>query len=142
MLKALEADKDCLNQSHKMRMATAYGLERFWGEHLRLKNGKKESDLIKSDYWKATWDALVPIMASAHLTQPIRHEEQQSLILLIEFLTRFSMLFGGFGKSWRCADHRLFYPKYYDQGRKSLIGCHWEWLGPRACVREKRMHFL
>ena len=44
---------DVLNESHKMRMNTAYGLERFWGEHLRLK-GETEGD-----YWKDVWDGLV-----------------------------------------------------------------------------------
>ena len=29
-------EKNVLNESHKMRMAVAYGLERFWGEHLSL----------------------------------------------------------------------------------------------------------
>ena len=70
VLNALEADKDCLNQSYKMRMATAYGLERFWGEHLRLRNGKKDTDQAKSDYWKATWDQLVEVMDKAGVTLP------------------------------------------------------------------------
>jgi CRISPR-associated protein Cmr6 len=35
------------------------------------------------------------------------------------------MLLGGFGKSWRRVDHRLFMPKY----QKHLIGCHWQWTG-------------
>lgn len=50
-----------LNQAHKMRMTIAYGLERFWGEHLRLK-GKKASDENKSRFWKETWDAFCTIM--------------------------------------------------------------------------------
>lgn len=58
VLKAMKRDKDSLNQAYKMRMATAYGLERFWGEHLRLE-GKEQA---KSDYWKETWDTLVEIM--------------------------------------------------------------------------------
>jgi hypothetical protein len=36
-----------------MRLAVAYGLERFWGEHLRL---RKETE---GEYWKDTWDKLV-----------------------------------------------------------------------------------
>ncbi len=44
--------------------------------------------------------------------------ERQFLALLIKF----SMLLGGFGRSWRRSDHKLFYPAY----RKDiLIGCHW-----------------
>ncbi|MGQ9864883.1 MAG: hypothetical protein ACUVSQ_01145 [Pseudanabaenaceae cyanobacterium] len=67
VLMVKQQDADALNQSHKMRMAVAYGLERFWGEHLRLQT--KESD-IKAWYWKATWDALVKIAAKAHVEIP------------------------------------------------------------------------
>jgi hypothetical protein len=66
VLEAKQRDRDSLNQSYKMRMAIAYGLERFWGEHLRLQ--AKERD--KSEYWKATWDALVKVMATAGVTLP------------------------------------------------------------------------
>ena len=66
VLAAKQRDKKTLNQSHNMRMAVAYGLERFWGEHLRLQ--KKES--LKSQYWKETWDALVKIMHQAGVTLP------------------------------------------------------------------------
>lgn len=76
------------------------------------------------------------------LTKEISDEERAGLTLLIESLTRFAMVFGGFGKSWRRADHRLFYPEYYDRGRKPLIGCHWEWLGNLALVRENRVRRL
>ena len=50
--------QDVLNESHKMRLAVAYGLERFWGEHLRL---RKETE---GKYWKDTWDELVKILKS------------------------------------------------------------------------------
>ena len=70
VLDALSADKDSLNQSHKMRMAVTYGLERFWGEHLRLRNSKKDSDRAKSNYWKATWDEFVAVMKKAGVTIP------------------------------------------------------------------------
>ena len=66
VLNARERDPKSLNQSHKMRMAVAYGLERFWGEHLRLK-AKEET---KSKYWKETWDALHNIMGKAGVTIP------------------------------------------------------------------------
>ena len=68
VLDAKLREPDSLNQSYKMRMAVAYGLERFWGEHLRLQ--KKDSDLKKSQYWKETWDALVNIMKKAGVTLP------------------------------------------------------------------------
>lgn len=66
VLEAKVRDPQSLNQAHKMRMSTAYGLERFWGEHLRLQ-GKEEA---KSKYWKATWDALVDTLGRAGITIP------------------------------------------------------------------------
>lgn len=66
VLVARENDPKSLNQSYKMRMAVAYGLERFWGEHLRLQ-GKEES---KSKYWKATWDELSEVMLKVGITLP------------------------------------------------------------------------
>jgi len=47
--------KDVLNETHKMRMTIAYGLERFWGEPLRL---EKESQ-PKANYWKDVWKTLL-----------------------------------------------------------------------------------
>ncbi|NET59591.1 MAG: hypothetical protein F6K47_26615 [Symploca sp. SIO2E6] len=44
------------------------------------------------------------------------------------YLLRFSMLLGGFGKSWRRVHHKLFYPNYFQRGDKPMIGCHWEFL--------------
>jgi hypothetical protein len=66
ILKAKTRDRDSLNQAFKMRETVAYGLERFWGEHLRLQ--AKEPN--KSLYWKETWDALVEIMKNAGITIP------------------------------------------------------------------------
>jgi len=65
-LEAKERDRDSLNQAFKMREAVAYGLERFWGEHLRLQ-GKEAA---KSKYWKATWDELVRLMDEAGVKIP------------------------------------------------------------------------
>jgi hypothetical protein len=59
-------DSPCLREAYKMREAVAYGLERFWGEHLRHQ-GKEQK---KSDYWKATWTALVNIMSDSGITLP------------------------------------------------------------------------
>jgi CRISPR-associated protein Cmr6 len=50
-------------------------------------------------------------------------EHRPYLQKLLEKLTQFAMLLGGFGKSWRRADHRIFYPAY----TKHIIGCHWDW---------------
>lgn len=58
--------KDVLNESHKMRMTIAYGLERFWGEHLRLE--KEKSD--KAKYWLAVWEKLHKILDDAGVTLP------------------------------------------------------------------------
>ncbi|ESA33438.1 hypothetical protein N836_21310 [Leptolyngbya sp. Heron Island J] len=66
VLMARERDPQSLNQSYKMRMAVPYGLERFWGEHLRLK-GREED---KALYWKETWNELVKVMAKAGITLP------------------------------------------------------------------------
>ncbi len=73
VLEARARDRKSLNQSFKMREAVAYGLERFWGEHLRLKGRSKGSGDefdCKSQYWKATWDALVSIMQPAGVKIP------------------------------------------------------------------------
>jgi hypothetical protein len=73
VLGAKERDRKSLNQSFKMREAVAYGLERFWGEHLRLKGKSKhpgdEFDK-KSLYWKETWDDLVAIMKLSGIVIP------------------------------------------------------------------------
>ncbi|WYM02752.1 MAG: hypothetical protein HEQ19_28020 [Gloeotrichia echinulata CP02] len=64
-------DKEVLNESHKMRVTAAYGLERFWGEHLRLMEKKKDSeDYIKGEYWLATWNILVKIMKTSGIIVP------------------------------------------------------------------------
>ncbi|MEC4813304.1 MAG: hypothetical protein SAK29_08550 [Scytonema sp. PMC 1069.18] len=61
-------DKETVNQVHKMRTTVAYGLERFWGEHLRL-NGRK------SAYWEETWNKLVEIMGRADINIPNTPED-------------------------------------------------------------------
>ena len=66
VLAAKQRNRDSLNQGYKMRMSVAYGLERFWGEHLRLQNKEPE----KSQYWKETWDVLVEVMKKTDVTIP------------------------------------------------------------------------
>ncbi len=63
-------DREVLGESHKMRMTTPYGLERFWGEHLRLAQSKKDEEQAKSEFWKATWDELCKIMKQAGIKLP------------------------------------------------------------------------
>ena len=53
VLKARQRDPETLNQSYKMRAACAYGLERFWGEHLRLADKEIEKAAFVADVWKA-----------------------------------------------------------------------------------------
>ena len=53
-------------------------------------------------------------------------DERTKLKKLAEQLIKFSMLLGGFGKSWRRVDHRLVYKDYLHGKRKPMIGCHWE----------------
>lgn len=69
-------------------------------------------------------------------------EHEEALKKLISALTRFAMVFGGFGKSWRRADHRLFYEEYYENEYKSLIGCHWQWLGERSLALDVQVRNL
>ncbi|MBD2388505.1 hypothetical protein [Cylindrospermum sp. FACHB-282] len=53
-------------------------------------------------------------------------EYKKELKILAMQLLRFSMLIGGFGKSGRRIDHRIFFPQYLDNSNKPMIGCHWE----------------
>ncbi|NJK53903.1 MAG: hypothetical protein HC936_15885 [Leptolyngbyaceae cyanobacterium SU_3_3] len=57
-----------LNESHKMRMSVAYGLERFWGEHLRLLSDRNSQE--KGRYWKSVWDKLEAILKTADIELP------------------------------------------------------------------------
>jgi len=60
------------------------------------------------------------------LTRSLPEQEQTALTKLVTDLMWFAMVLGGFGKSWRRADHRLF---YHDSDYEKLIGCHWQWPG-------------
>lgn len=66
VLKARNTDPDSLNQAYKMRASCAYGLERFWGEHLRL-SAKEPS---KAQFVADVWTGFVGIMARAGVTLP------------------------------------------------------------------------
>lgn len=73
-------------------------------------------------------------------TRPNLPDEAAELLkTFVTQLNRFAMLLGGFGKSWRRSDHRLFYPDYYDADRlKPLIGCHWQWR-QRSLITETKL---
>jgi hypothetical protein len=62
-----ENTKDVLNESYKMRMTIAYGLERFWGEHLRLERDSSRKSQAKAKYWKGVWKKLYEILHDAGL---------------------------------------------------------------------------
>ncbi len=53
-------------------------------------------------------------------------EYKKELKKIATQILRFSMLLGGFGKSWRRIDHRIFFPEYLQHGNKPMIGCHWQ----------------
>jgi hypothetical protein len=66
VLKARNRDPDSLNQAHKMRASCAYGLERFWGEHLRL----NEKEPAKASFVADVWRALVGILKRGGVDLP------------------------------------------------------------------------
>ena len=69
------------------------------------------------------------------------HED--TLKRLLAQLVQFAMVLGGFGKSWRRSDHRLFFEEYYENDRyKPLIGCHWQWLDNVALKRDVQVRSL
>jgi len=58
-----------------------------------------------------------------------RNGEDESLAAeLLAALHGITMSLGGFGKSWRRPDHRIFLPDYV----KTPIGCHWQWREPET----------
>ncbi len=66
VLSARQRDPQSLNQAHKMRMSVAYGLERFWGEQLRLQGKEPE----KAKFWEETWNTLIDVMNNAGMKLP------------------------------------------------------------------------
>jgi len=68
------------------------------------------------------------------LMKDISERDQKNLKIWITQLVKFAMLLGGFGRSWRRVDHRLFshrqfLPRYLtniqNQNINPMIGCHW-----------------
>ena len=66
-----------------------------------------------------TGDATLDILLMKSNIEPRQREELKLFTLR---LVKFAMLLGGFGKSWRRADHRRFFPSY----KRQMIGCHWQ----------------
>jgi hypothetical protein len=73
-----QEQRDVLSQVYKMRTTVAYGLERFWGEQLRLEGEE-------AAYWKATWDKLVEIMALADIEIPNLENQSDQISQLWQF---------------------------------------------------------
>ena len=56
-------------------------------------------------------------------------EDISNLHELSTKLVQFTILFSGFGKSWRRICHKEFYyTRYFENPRKQVIGCHWEFI--------------
>jgi CRISPR-associated protein Cmr6 len=75
-----------------------------------------------------------------HLTGKLDPERCLALKNLVTALTHFAMILGGFGKSWRRADHRLFFEEYYSDNDKPLIGCHWQWADDLTLQEDRLWH--
>ncbi len=58
--------KGVIGQSHKMRTTVAFGLERFWGEQLRL----LDKEPPKGRYWRDTWKSFAAIMLRGGIKLP------------------------------------------------------------------------
>ncbi|PSB21317.1 hypothetical protein C7B65_05150 [Phormidesmis priestleyi ULC007] len=66
-----------------------------------------------------TGDAVLDVLL---MKSDLTPEQRDELRLFTIRLMKFAMLLGGFGKSWRRADHRKFFPDY----QRQMIGCHWQ----------------
>ncbi|MEG4320847.1 MULTISPECIES: hypothetical protein [unclassified Microcoleus] len=76
--------------------------------------------------------------SSLHLLmmqKKMSEENRKTLGFWTTQLVKFAMLLGGFGKSWRRVDHRLFshsteFPRYLTNSQRQninpMIGCHWQ----------------
>ncbi len=96
------------------------------------------SSNLRPDECLGTFQGKIPTY-EAHLnltwllTREVPEEERLKLKTLIKYLSRFAMVFGGFGKSWRRADSRQFFIPNYQH----LIGCHWQWWGDSLNIDER-----
>lgn len=66
-----------------------------------------------------TGDATLDVLL---MRSDLSQSDREELKLFAIRLMKFAMLLGGFGKSWRRADHRIFMPDY----NRQMIGCHWQ----------------
>lgn len=56
----------------------------------------------------------------------IQGKELCQIQAIVQQIIQFTMLFGGFGKSWRRVDHNIFKPDYPKRDQGHQIGCHWK----------------
>jgi len=74
VLKAIERDlknkTKSVGQAHRLRGSCAYGLERFWGEQIRLMNEKNSNDKAKGEFTQDVWKAFASIMKSTGINLP------------------------------------------------------------------------
>ena len=87
-----------------------------FGEHKYKPNGNKVVVMPTYDLQAGKLDLLC-----LNNTYP-----QKELKKFVTYLIKFSLLLGGFGKSWRRVDHSLFFPEYFNRNDKPAIGCHWK----------------
>ncbi|WP_232228489.1 hypothetical protein [Lyngbya sp. PCC 8106] len=87
-----------------------------FGEHRYKPNANKVVIMPTYDLQAGTLDLLW-----LNNTYP-----EKVLKRFVTYLIKFSLLLGGFGKSWRRVNHNLFFPEYFNKGDKPAIGCHWE----------------
>jgi hypothetical protein len=69
------SDKDksnVFNEVFKMRSTIAFGIERFWGEPLRLQGDGSNKNLAKAkaQYWEEVWNIFKDIMNEAEISLP------------------------------------------------------------------------
>lgn len=83
------------------------------GEHNYFPNGKRTRPMPLYNLKSGRLDILSVKSCS--------EKDREFLTLLIKF----SLLLGGFGKSWRRVHHGLFYQSYFNNHDKPMIGCHW-----------------
>ncbi|MBD2772614.1 hypothetical protein [Iningainema tapete] len=67
--------------------------------------------------------------------QRVPDKQRNYLRSLATQLVKFSLLIGGFGKSWRRVDHKLFFEHYLDGNDNPMIGCHWQFT-----IKSKRLY--
>lgn len=85
VLEARKRDNDSLSQAYKMRATCAYGLERFWGDYLRL----AENEHNKAEFIKNVWSEFVDIMSESKIVIPKKmasREEAESEIQTVSEL--------------------------------------------------------